>query len=185
MSSTSSTSTTSAPDVSSWWDWIPDWLLDYNSFEETENVDFFSIGIVAGYTLGISFLLWIYWTCECHQSGCTGVGIGESAEVMLAGAPMGAGKAKRRDCCAFCVVYFASNQQFDTFNTSASPRPFFTRALRHASAVPGVSGLTLNPYLPPSELSALQGTRRVPPLFVATCHEHARGWFKTREAMYI
>eukprot|EP00752_Nemacystus_decipiens_P015850 g14160.t1 len=62
MSSTASSSTTSVSDFSSWWDWIPDWLLDYNSFEETENVDFFSIGIVAGYTLGISFLLWLYWT---------------------------------------------------------------------------------------------------------------------------
>lgn len=68
MSSTAgSSSTTSVSDFSSWWDWIPDWLLDYNSFEETENVDFFSIAIVAGYTMAMSFLFWLYWTCECRQ----------------------------------------------------------------------------------------------------------------------
>lgn len=60
----SSSSSTSVTGLSSWWDWIPDWLLDYNSFEETENVDFFSIGIVAGYCLAMSILFWLYWTCE-------------------------------------------------------------------------------------------------------------------------
>ncbi|CAM9575546.1 unnamed protein product [Pylaiella littoralis] len=58
----SSSSSTSVTGLSSWWDWIPDWMLDYNSFEETENVDFFSIGIVAGYCLVMSLLFWLYWT---------------------------------------------------------------------------------------------------------------------------
>lgn len=65
LASSSSSSSTSVSGLSSWWDWIPDWLLDYNSFEETENVDFFSIGIVAGYCLVMSLLFWLYWTCEC------------------------------------------------------------------------------------------------------------------------
>lgn len=83
MTSTGSSSTTSVSDFSSWWDWIPDWLLDYNSFEETENVDFFSIGIIAGYTLGIAFLLSLYWTCECHQPGSVGGSFDVFVEVML------------------------------------------------------------------------------------------------------
>lgn len=45
-------------------------MLDYNSFEETENVDFFSIGIVAGYCLVMSLLFWLYWTCEYFRPCC-------------------------------------------------------------------------------------------------------------------
>lgn len=50
--------------ISSWFDWIPSWLLDYNSFEESENEDLESIGIVAGYNLLVALLFWLYWTCE-------------------------------------------------------------------------------------------------------------------------
>lgn len=51
--------------LSNWFDWIPSWLLNYNSFEETENEDLESIGIVAGYNVLLAVLLWLYWTCEC------------------------------------------------------------------------------------------------------------------------
>ena len=50
--------------VSSWFDWIPSWLLDYSSFEETENEDLESIGIVAGYNIALAFIFWLYWTCK-------------------------------------------------------------------------------------------------------------------------
>lgn len=113
MSSTASSST-SVSDFSSWWDWIPDWLLDYNSFEETENVNFFSIGIVAGYTLAISFLLWLYWTCECLQLGCIGAWFGKCSEVVLAAASMGFERAKRRD--------FAPARSRDHVQKTSTPR---------------------------------------------------------------
>lgn len=50
--------------MSSWFDWIPSWLLNYSSFEETENEDLESIGIVAAYNVLLAFLFWAYWTCE-------------------------------------------------------------------------------------------------------------------------
>ena len=56
--------------VSSWFDWIPSWLLDYSSFEETENEDLESIGIVAGYNVALAFIFWLYWTCKwCSRIG--------------------------------------------------------------------------------------------------------------------
>lgn len=62
--------------VSSWFDWIPSWLLDYSSFEETENEDLESIGIVAGYNIALAFIFWLYWTCKwCpHVGGVVGEG---------------------------------------------------------------------------------------------------------------
>lgn len=65
MSAARSSSSTSVGGVSSWWDWIPSWLLDYDAYEETENEDLTAIGIVAMYTSALSLLFWLYWTCEC------------------------------------------------------------------------------------------------------------------------
>lgn len=47
-----------------WLDWIPSWLLNYGSFEETENEDLAEIGIVAGYNVAAALVFWLYWTCE-------------------------------------------------------------------------------------------------------------------------
>ncbi|CBN77492.1 conserved unknown protein [Ectocarpus siliculosus] len=62
MSYESSSGSTSVSGVSSWWDWIPSWLLDYDAYEETENEDLTAIGIVAMYTSAMSLLFWLYWT---------------------------------------------------------------------------------------------------------------------------
>ncbi|CAM9678070.1 unnamed protein product [Ectocarpus sp. 4 AP-2014] len=62
MSDESSSGSTSVGGMSSWWDWIPSWLLDYDAYEETENEDLTSIGIVAMYTSAMSLLFWLYWT---------------------------------------------------------------------------------------------------------------------------
>lgn len=58
--------------VSTWFDWIPSWLFNYGSFEETENEDLESIGIVAGYNVLIAFFFWLYWTCEWEFHGGVG-----------------------------------------------------------------------------------------------------------------
>ena len=55
--------------ISSWFDWIPSWMFNYSSFEETENEDLSSLGVVAAYNLVVAFLLWLYWTCECLERG--------------------------------------------------------------------------------------------------------------------
>ncbi|CAN0209264.1 unnamed protein product, partial [Ectocarpus fasciculatus] len=60
--SSSGSTTTSVGGMSSWWDWIPSWLLDYDAYEETENEDLTAIGIVAMYTSAMSLLFWLYWT---------------------------------------------------------------------------------------------------------------------------
>lgn len=57
-------SSTSVTGISSWWEWIPTWLLNYDAYEETENEGLTEIGIVALYTSALSILFWVYWTCE-------------------------------------------------------------------------------------------------------------------------
>ncbi|CAM9535056.1 unnamed protein product [Scytosiphon promiscuus] len=58
----SSSSTSSVTGISSWWEWIPTWLLNYDAYEETENEGMTEIGIVALYTSALSILFWVYWT---------------------------------------------------------------------------------------------------------------------------
>ena len=165
MSTTASSSTTSVSDFSSWWDWIPDWLLDYNSFEETENVDFFSIGIVAGYTLGISFLFWLYWTCECRRLGCLGVGLNVFVAVTLSGTSMGVCERGSGGIAPWWHRHCLS--RFTHTNT----RPCSHASGADGSTVPGVPDRSFSPYSCCCERTALGGAHGAWPVLVAISHE--------------